>query len=112
MTTPASPESPFPPASETRFAVLIFTDIVDSADLKARHGIPAYSAALRIHNDHFVCLARECRIRILQNMGDGYFAEEGGVSQAVRFALLFQDAMRTGPWGEVRLTTRVGISCG
>src|SRR6185369_15022765 len=51
-------------------------------------------------------------IRIRQNMGDGYFAEAGSVSEAVRFALLFQDAMRTGPWGEVRLTTRVGIHAG
>jgi len=82
--------------SETRFVVLIFTDIVGSTDLKARHGVPAYSAALRIHNEHFERLARDCRgIRILQNMGDGYFAEGDSVTEAVRFGLLFQDAMRT-----------------
>ena len=69
--------------------------------------------ALRVHNDHFERLARECRgIRIRQNMGDGYFAEAGSVSEAVRFALLFQDAIRHGPWGEVCLTTRVGIHAG
>ena len=100
-------------ASETRFAVLIFTDIVGSTDLKARHGVPAYSAALRVHNDHFERIARECRgIRILLNLGDGYFAEAGGVAEAVRFALLFQDAMRAGPWEEIHLTTRVGIHAG
>src|SRR5262245_12220381 len=95
--------------SETRFAVLLFTDIVGSTDLKSRHGVPAYSAALRVHNDHFERLAHECRMHILQNMGDGYFAEASSVVEAVRFALLFQDAMRTGPWSEIRLTTRVGI---
>ena len=101
------------PESPTRFAVLIFTDLVGSTDLKARHGVPAYSAALRVHNDHFERLARECRgLRILQNMGDGYFAEAGSVAEAVKFALLFQDAMRAGPWGEIRLTTRVGLHAG
>ena len=62
--------------ARTRFAVLFFTDIVGSTDLKARHGVPAYSAALRTHNGHFERLVAEGRgIRILQNMGDGYFAE-------------------------------------
>src|SRR4030095_1772919 len=35
------------PGTETRFAVLLFTDIVASTALKARHGVPAYSAALK-----------------------------------------------------------------
>lgn len=68
---------------------------------------------LRTRRDHFERIVGECRgIRILQNMGDGYFAEAGSVAEAVRFALLFQDAMRAGPWGEIRLTTRVGIHAG
>ena len=101
------------PGVETRFAVLLFSDIVGSTDLKQRHGVPAFSEALRVHNGHFERLARECRgIRILQNMGDGYFAEGDSVAEVVKFALLFQDAMRAGPWGEVPLTTRVGIHAG
>ena len=69
-------------ASETRFAVLFFTDIVGSTDLKARHGVPAYRAALATHNSHFERLVRECRgLRILQNMGDGYFAEGDSVAE-------------------------------
>lgn len=96
-----------------RFTVLLFTDIVGSTEIKNRCGVPAYSEALRIHNGHFERLARDCRnIRILRNMGDGYFAEAGGIVDAVRFALLFQHAMREGPWGKVRLTTRVGIHAG
>jgi class 3 adenylate cyclase len=99
-------------AAETRFAVLLFTDIVGATGLKERYGVPAFSAALVTHNRHFERLARECHLTILQNLGDGYFAEAGGVAEAVRFALLFQDAMREGPWGEVSLTTRIGIHAG
>ncbi len=99
-------------APETRFAVLLFTDIVGSTELKARHGVPAFSEALRAHNGHFERLARECHLRILSNAGDSYFAEAGSVTEAVRLALLFQDAMRDGPWSEVRLTARVGIHAG
>ena len=98
---------------ETRFAVLLFTDIVGSTDLKGRYGVPAYGEALRTHNTHFERLAHEGRnITILKNIGDGYFAEAGSIAEAVRFALLFQAAMRDGPWSRLRLTTRVGIHAG
>jgi class 3 adenylate cyclase len=100
-------------ASEARFAILLFTDIVGSSELKARHGVPAYSEALRIHNGHFERLAREClNTRNVQSRGDGYFAEAGSGADAVRFALLVQEALREGPWGDVRLTARVGIHAG
>jgi WD40 repeat protein/class 3 adenylate cyclase len=99
--------------NETRFAVLLCTDIVDSSALKARHGAVAFSEALRIHNGHVERLAHAClNPRHLQSRGDGYFAETGSVADAIRFALLFQDALRDGPWGEVRLTARVGIHAG
>ena len=63
------------PDTETRFAVLLFTDIVGSTELKARHGVPAYSEALRAHNGHFERIAHDClNIRTLQNRGAGYFA--------------------------------------
>jgi class 3 adenylate cyclase len=97
---------------DTRFSVMLFTDIVGSTALKERHGVPAYSEALSIHNRHFERVARDCHLTILQNMGDGYFAEAGGIAEAIRFALLFQAAMRLGPWSEVHLTTRVGIHAG
>ena len=94
--------------SQNRFAVLLFSDLVGSTDLKQRHGVPAFADALRVHNGHFERVAGACRgLRILQNMGDGYFAEGDSVSEVVKFALLFQDAMRPGPWGDVLLTARV-----
>jgi WD40 repeat protein/class 3 adenylate cyclase len=96
----------------TRFAVLVFSDIVGSTDLKARHGVPVYREALRIHNLHFEELARQCQIRIIQNSGDGYFAEAASITDAVRFALLFQQAMRSTAWNGVVLTSRLGIHAG
>ncbi len=100
-----------PPAN--RFSVLIFTDIVGSTDLKVRHGVPAYGEALDIHNRLFEQFAREIpNFKILLNNGDGYFAEAGGIVDALRFALLFQEAMRDAPWGEIQLTTRLGIHAG
>jgi len=101
------------PSANTRFAVLLFTDIVGSTELKAAHGVPAYKEALQRHNAHFERLARECHeITVLHNMGDGYFAEARSVTEAVRFALLFQSAMRDERWGEVCLATRLGIHAG
>ena len=98
---------------DTRFAILLFTDIVGSTHLKTTHGLPAFREALRTHNEHFERIARECRgIRILQNMGDGYFAETDSVAEAVKLALLFQNAMRDEPWGNVPITARVGIHAG
>jgi serine/threonine protein kinase/class 3 adenylate cyclase len=111
--TPSEVEDNTRSITKSRFAILLFSDIVGSTDLKALHGVPIYRAALQTHNGHFERIARECRgIRILQNMGDGYFAEAEGVADAVKFALLFQQAMRVGPWEEIALTTRVGIHAG
>ena len=101
------------PAPETRFAVLLFTDIVGSTELKARHGVPAYTEALRTHNGHFERIAHDCLSTCtVQNRGDGYFAEAGSIAEAVRFALLFQEAMRDEPWGEVCLAVCIGIHAG
>jgi class 3 adenylate cyclase len=98
---------------ETRFAVLLFTDIVDSTELKCMHGAPAFKDALEIHNRHFERAADECRgVEILQNTGDGYMARGDSVAEMVKLALLFQDAIRNEPWAAVRLTSRVGVHAG
>lgn len=81
--------------------------------MKAELGVPVYSAALRRHNALFEGLgAKFPDMRIVKNMGDGYFAIFAGIADAVRFALLFQHAMRVEPWGTAPLKTRVGIHAG
>ena len=66
-----------------------------------------------MHNAHFERIARDhLATRTLQNRGDGYFAEAGSIAEAVRFALLFQEAMRDEPGGDVRLAVCIGIHAG
>ena len=101
------------PFTEARFTVLMFTDIVDSTGLKATHGVTAYMAAFERHNALFESIARGFSgMQILQHTGDGYFATFSGVADAVRFALLFQHAMRREKWTDFALETRVGIHAG
>jgi class 3 adenylate cyclase len=101
------------PLPEARFAVLMFTDIVDSTGLKPAHGVPAYLAAFARHNALLEDLARRFpAMHILQHTGDGFFASFAGVSDAVRFALLLQHAMRQEKWTGLTLATRIGIHAG
>ncbi len=101
------------PPPEARFAVLMFTDIVDSTGLKSTHGVPAYMAAFERHNALFEGIAPSFpAMRIFKHTGDGYFASFAGVADAVRFALLFQDVMRRERWTAVTLATRIGIHTG
>ena len=101
------------PLPEARFAVLMFTDIVKSTDLKKRHGMPAYTTSLQRHNALFEGIARGIAgMQIIKFTGDGYYASFTGVAEAVRFALLFQHTMRREPWTSIPLITRVGIHAG
>src|SRR5687768_1712650 len=100
--------------TSSRLAVLMFTDIVGSSELKARLGTPAYAALIARHDVLFrQLLAEYSSAELLQDTGDGYFAAFQTVSDAVRFALRFQDAMHREPWGTPEpLKTRVGIHLG
>ncbi len=98
---------------QSRLAVLLFTDIVGSTELKSKLGTLAYTRLLSVHNRLFEdrC-ARFDNADILKHTGDGYFAAFRTASDAVKFALLFQRAMREQAWGATALTTRVGIHIG
>jgi len=97
-----------------RLAVLMFTDVIGSAELKSRLGTPAYARLLARHDELFRELLAECpSAEVLQDTGDGYFAAFGTVSEAVRFALRFQDAMHRERWDAPQpLRTRIGIHLG
>ena len=49
---------------------------------------------------------------ILQDTGDGYFASLATVSDAVRLALRFQEALHRAPWEPEPIRARVGIHFG
>ena len=109
---PMSDPAQKPGEADTRFAVLLFTDICDSTALKAQRGAIAYRAAAEMHNQLFEQLAAEEKLTLIKNTGDGYFARTTSVAAAVRFALRLQHGLRVMPWPEFPLVTRVGIHAG
>lgn len=100
-------------APATRLAVLLFTDIVDSTQLKSKLGTAAYARMLARHNELFESSVRGFRgAEILKHTGDGYFAAFATASDAVRFAIQFQLRMQSEPWDGRPLRTRVGVHIG
>lgn len=71
-----------------------------------------YRSAAELHNALFERLAAEERLVLVKNTGDGYFARTTSVAAAVRFALRFQNGMRSMDWPSFPLTTRVAIHAG
>src|SRR5688500_6267412 len=97
-------------ATASRLAVLVFTDIVGSTELKSHIGNNAYARLLARHDALFKqMIASVPAAQILNDTGDGYFAAFATVSDAVRFALAFQQAMHEEKWATHALRTRIGI---
>ncbi len=100
-------------ATTSRLAVLLFSDIVGSTDLKNRLTSRNYSRLLHRHNQLFESICtRFADAEILKHTGDGYFAAFATASDAVQFALEFQRSMRAEPWDLQPLTARIGIHIG
>ncbi len=100
-------------ATRSRLAVLLFTDIVGSTDLKSRLGTLAFASQLSRHNQLFESLCTQFDgSEIFKHTGDGYFAAFSTASDAVNFALRFQHLLRTQDWNGTPLTARIGIHVG
>src|SRR5688500_4090111 len=100
-------------ATGSRLAVLVFSDIVRSTAPKSRIGNTAYARMLGRHDDLFKeLIAPVGNSQIIADTGDGYFAAFATVSDAVRFALKFQQAMHEEKWSPHPLRTRIGIHVG
>src|SRR6185436_2252484 len=98
---------------DSQIAVVMFTDIVGSVELQQQFRFDAYSAALDRHNQIFREVAQQfADTKFIKNTGDGFLTIFPTVASALQCALLFQHAMRTAPWAEVRLVTRVGVHVG
>src|SRR5437763_1501960 len=95
----------------SRLAVLVFTDIVDSAGLKTRIGATAYTPLLERHNQLFESACSVFGGTILKHTGDGFLASFSAVSDAVRAGLRFQQSMRSEAWPQA-MSARVGIHTG
>src|SRR4051812_10477372 len=97
----------------SRLAVLMFTDIVGSSRLKGELGGAAYARLQSRHDELFrQLLATTPAAELLKDTGDGFFLAFANVSDAVRFALRFQDALHSEPWPDHDVRTRIGIHVG
>jgi serine/threonine-protein kinase len=109
-------------ATSSRLTVLLLTDIVGSTDLKSRLGLAEYARRLARHDQIFKHLIEVTRdAEILKDTGDGYFASFMTTSDAVRFALRFQQALHEEKWSDGTaagaaaadpLRVRIGIHVG
>ncbi|HEV8607036.1 MAG TPA: adenylate/guanylate cyclase domain-containing protein, partial [Tepidisphaeraceae bacterium] len=100
-------------ANRSRLMVMLFSDIVGSTGLKSKLGVPAYSRLLARHDEIFQQItASTPGSAILNDLGDGYFVSFETPSDAVRAALLLQQAMAREPWPEEPIQIRLGIHLG
>ncbi len=98
---------------QSRMAVFLFTDIVDSTAIQNRLGTDAYLRLLARHD----ALYREAVVsahggRIVEKTGDGFLTELASPSDAVNAALHFQALLRREEWRGETLRARCGIHAG
>jgi len=99
--------------TERSTAIVVFTDLVGSTELRSRLGEDA-AEALRHKHDALVAAAVEAsRGRVVKNLGDGIMATFAGASDAVEAAVAIQQAIgRHNRSGAEALGVRIGISAG
>jgi class 3 adenylate cyclase len=100
---------------ERSTAIVVFTDLVGSTELRSRLGEDAAEEVRRTH-DRLIAGAIEAnRGRLVKNLGDGVMATFTGASDALGAAVAIQQALdrhnRSGA-SDVPLEVRVGISAG
>jgi len=99
--------------TERSTAIVLFTDLVGSTELRARVGEDA-ADALRADHDGLVTGAIEAnRGTVVKNLGDGFMATFIGASDAVSAAVATQQAIdRRNRSSPTALAVRIGISAG
>src|SRR5438067_3894811 len=100
---------------ERSTAIVVFTDLVGSTELRSRLGEDA-AEELRRHHDRLIVGAVEGnRGRLVKNLGDGVMATFTGASDALGAAVAIQQALdrynRSGS-SDVPLEVRIGASAG
>ncbi len=91
--------------------VIFFSDLVGSTDMKRRLGDAGAARLMSRHDSLFRYLLSQYRGREEAQTGDGFFATFDLPSDAARFALAFQDALRRWDEGEAP-AARVGLHLG
>lgn len=100
----------------SNIAVVLFTDIVKSVDLRTSLGEDEFGKLKDQHDKLFESLLTTIVPQgdggFLKSTGDGFLKLFQTAADAVRFALLFQHALLTAPWNRGQLKVRVGINIG
>jgi class 3 adenylate cyclase len=101
---------------ERSTAIVLFTDLVGSTELRSRLGEDA-AEALRRDHDRLIASAIEAnRGRLVKNLGDGVMATFTGASDALAAAVAIQQALdrhnRSGSSDVPRLEIKIGVSAG
>jgi class 3 adenylate cyclase/tetratricopeptide (TPR) repeat protein len=96
-------------------AVVLFTDLVGSTELRGRLGEEAADELRRKHDQLLAQAVESSKGRVLKGLGDGIMATFAGASDAVTAAVAIQQAVdrlnRSGN-AAVPLAVRVGLSAG
>lgn len=101
------------PTFSTRLAVLLFSDIVGSVNLKTVLGDSGAARLVTRHDTIFrETLAEFPKAVLLQDTGDGFYVRFETASDAAMFALKFQHAIVRENWGQRPLRVRVGVHLG
>ncbi len=113
MESNAPKSSAYSEATNSRLAVFMFTDLVDSTALKDTLTTAGYLPLLRRHDQLLRRAVASAGGRLQQDTGDGCIAVFPTSSDAVKAALNFQWWMAAEPWPMgARLESRVGIHLG
>ena len=94
-------------------AIVLFTDLVGSTELRSRLGEAAAEVLRRQHDVLVDRRGRRKRGTVVKNLGDGIMATFAGASDAVEAAVAFQQAIvRHNRAGDTAMEARIGISAG
>jgi class 3 adenylate cyclase len=99
--------------TERSTAIVLFTDLVGSTELRSRLGEDAAEALRHQHDELVTQAVVGARGTVVKNLGDGMMATFAGATDAVRAAVAIQQAIgRHNRTGAAALEVRIGISAG
>jgi len=99
--------------TQPRIAVLMFTDAVDSVSIKSRLGLKEYGRLIARHDALFRRLLGDTPgATLIQDTGDGFYAEFATASDAVTMALRFRQALDREEWESEPPQVRIGLHAG
>ncbi|MBW7906953.1 MAG: protein kinase [Phycisphaerae bacterium] len=99
--------------ASTQLAVLMFTDVAGSVELKTRLGARSYERLIARHDALFAqVLKQSARAAILNDMGDGYLTRFDTPAEGVLAAIRFQRALKNEAWGSSPVLVRIGLDIG